>query len=97
MVQGGSKVGKDVPPYVTAGREPLSYAGINSIGLRRRGFTNEQIRDIQDVYRYIFQSGMNTTNAIERIQAELPATKERDEIILFVKNSPRGIIKSYFD
>jgi UDP-N-acetylglucosamine acyltransferase len=97
MVQGGSKVGKDVPPYVTAGREPLSYAGINSIGLRRRGFTNEQIRDIQNVYRYIFQSGMNTTNAIERIQAELPATKERDEIILFVKNSPRGIIKSYFD
>ena len=97
MVQGGSKVGKDVPPYVTAGREPLSYAGINSIGLRRRGFTNEQIRDIQDVYRYIFQSGMNTTNAIERIQAELPATKERDEIILFVKNAPRGIIKSYFD
>jgi UDP-N-acetylglucosamine acyltransferase len=97
MVQGGSKVGKDVPPYVTAGREPLSYAGINSIGLRRRGFTNEQIRDIQTVYRYIFQSGMNTTNAIERIQAELPATKERDEIILFVKNSPRGIIKSYFD
>ena len=97
MVQGGSKVGKDVPPYVTAGREPLSYAGINSIGLRRRGFTNEQIRDIQDVYRYIFQSGMNTTNAIERIQAELPATKERDEIILSVKNSPRGIIKSYVD
>jgi len=97
MVQGGSKIGKDVPPFVTAGREPLSYAGINSIGLRRRGFTNEQIRDIQDVYRYIFQSGMNTTHAIERIQTELPATKERDEILLFVKNSPRGIIKGYFE
>jgi UDP-N-acetylglucosamine acyltransferase len=97
MVQGGSKVGKDIPPFVTAGREPLSYAGINSIGLRRRGFTNEQIRDIQDVYRYIFQSGMNTTHAIERIQTELPATKERDEILLFVKNSPRGIIKGYFE
>jgi len=97
MVQGGSKIGKDVPPFVTAGREPLSYAGINSIGLRRRGFSNEQIRDIQDVYRYIFQSGMNTTHAIERIQTELPATKERDEILLFVKNSPRGIIKGYFE
>jgi len=97
MVQGGSKVGKDIPPFVTAGREPLSYAGINSIGLRRRGYTNEQIRDIQDVYRYIFQSGMNTTHAVERIQAELPATKERDEILLFVKNSPRGIIKGYFE
>ncbi|MEI6752488.1 MAG: acyl-ACP--UDP-N-acetylglucosamine O-acyltransferase [Paludibacter sp.] len=97
MIQGGSKIGKDVPPFITAGREPLSYAGINSIGLRRRGFTNEQIRDIQDVYRYIFQSGMNTAHAIERIQAELPATNERDEILLFIKNSPRGIIKGYFE
>ena len=97
MVQGGSKIGKDVPPFITAGREPLSYAGINSIGLRRRGYTNEQIRDIQDVYRYIYLSGMNTTHAVERIQAELPATKERDEILLFIKNSPRGIIKGYFE
>ena len=97
IIQGGSKVSKDVPPFVTAGREPLSYAGVNSIGLRRRGFTNEQIRDIQDVYRYLFQSGLNTTHAVERITAELPATKERDEILLFIKNSPRGIIKGYFD
>ena len=97
MVQGGSRVTKDIPPFVTAGRDPISYAGINSIGLRRRGFTNEQIRDIQDVYRYIYQSGLNTTNAIERVQAELPATKERDEILLFIKNSPRGIMKGYFD
>ncbi|MGC3976875.1 MAG: acyl-ACP--UDP-N-acetylglucosamine O-acyltransferase [Paludibacteraceae bacterium] len=97
MIQGGSRVTKDVPPYVTAGRDPLSYAGINSIGLRRRGFTNEQIRDIQDVYRYIYLSGMNTTHAIERIQAELSATKERDEILLFIKNSPRGIMKGYFE
>jgi len=97
MVQGGSKVNKDIPPFVTAGRDPLSYAGVNSIGLRRRGYTNEQIRDIQEVYRYLYQSGLNTTHAIERIQAELPATKERDEIILFVKNSPRGIIKGYFE
>lgn len=97
MIQGGSKIGKDVPPFVTAGREPLSYAGINSIGLRRRGFTNEQIRDIQDVYRYVYQSGMNNTQAIEHIQAELPATKERDEILLFIKNSPRGVIRGYFD
>ncbi|VBB44790.1 UDP-N-acetylglucosamine acetyltransferase [uncultured Paludibacter sp.] len=97
MIQGGARVTKDVPPYVTAGRDPLSYAGINSIGLRRRGYTNEQIRDIQDVYRYIYLSGMNTTHAIERIQAELPATKERDEILMFIKNSPRGIMKGYFE
>ena len=97
MIQGGSRVTKDVPPFVTAGRDPLSYAGINSIGLRRRGYTNEQIRDIQDVYRLIFQSGMNVSHALERIQEELPATNERDEIILFIKDSPRGIIKGYFD
>ncbi|MBN2766944.1 MAG: acyl-ACP--UDP-N-acetylglucosamine O-acyltransferase [Paludibacteraceae bacterium] len=97
MIQGGSRVTKDVPPFITAGRDPLSYAGINSIGLRRRGYSNEQIRDIQDVYRYIFLSGMNTSNAVERIMAELPATKERDEILLFIKNSPRGILKGYFE
>lgn len=97
MLQGGSKVTKDVPPFVTGGREPLSYAGVNSIGLRRRGFSNEQIRDIQETYRYVFQMGMNTTHAVEKIEAELPASKERDEIVLFVKNSKRGIIKGYFD
>ena len=97
MLQGGSKVTKDVPPYVTAGREPLSYAGVNSIGLRRRGYTNEQIKNTQDTYRYIFQMGMNTTHAVEKAEAELPASKERDEILTFVRNSPRGIIKGYFD
>jgi len=96
MVQGGSKVSKDVPPFVKAGREPLSYAGINSIGLRRRKFTNEQIRDIQDIYRIIYLKGYNTTQAIEFIEAELPASNERDEIILFVKASKRGIITGYF-
>ncbi|MDR0370870.1 MAG: acyl-ACP--UDP-N-acetylglucosamine O-acyltransferase [Prevotellaceae bacterium] len=97
MIQGGTRINKDVPPYVKAGRDPISYAGINSIGLRRRGYTNEQIRDIQDTYRYLYLSGLNTTHAIERIEAELPATKERDEILLFVRNSPRGIIKGYFE
>ena len=97
MIQGGSRVTKDVPPFVTAGRDPLSFAGVNSIVLRRRGYNNEQIRDIQDVYRYLYQSGMNTSHAVERITAELPATKERDEILLFIKNSPRGIIKGYFE
>jgi UDP-N-acetylglucosamine acyltransferase len=96
MIQGGSHVNKDVPPFIKAAREPISYCGINSIGLRRRNYTNEQIRDIQEIYRYLYQSGLNNSDAIERIEAELPATKERDEIILFVKNSPRGIIKGYF-
>ena len=95
MIQGGALVNKDIPPYVKAGREPIAYAGINSIGLRRRSFTNEQIRDIQEIYRYLYLSGYNNSDAVERIEAELPATKERDEIIMFVRNSQRGIIKGY--
>jgi len=96
MVAGGTLIGKDVPPYVKAGRERISYVGVNSIGLRRRSFTNDQIRDIQNIYRYLFQMGLNNSEAIERIEAEMPASKERDEIILFVRNSQRGIIKGYY-
>ncbi|MBQ7851486.1 MAG: acyl-ACP--UDP-N-acetylglucosamine O-acyltransferase [Muribaculaceae bacterium] len=95
MIQGGALVNKDIPPYVKAAREPIAYAGINSIGLRRRNFSSETIREIQEIYRYLYLSGLNNTDAIERIEAELPATKERDEIILFVRNSKRGIIRGY--
>lgn len=95
MIQGGALVNKDIPPYVKAAREPIAYAGVNSIGLRRRGFSNDTIREIQDIYRYLYLSGLNNTDAVERIEAELPATKERDEIIMFVRNSKRGIIKGY--
>ncbi len=97
MLAGNSLVGKDVPPYVKAARYPLSYAGVNSIGLRRRSFCNEKINKIQDIYRVLFNQGMNVSQAVEYIEAELPASKERDEIILFIRNSKRGIIKGYFD
>lgn len=93
MLQGGSRVNKDLPPYIMAGRDPISYAGTNSIGMRRRGFTNEQINNIQDIYRLIFNSGLNTTDAMERILTELPASAERDEITLFIRDSSRGILK----
>ncbi len=95
MIQGGALVNKDIPTYVKAAREPISYAGINSIGLRRRNFSNDTIRDIQEIYRYLYLSGLNVSDAVERIEAELPATKERDEIILFVRNAKRGIIRGY--
>ncbi len=95
MIQGGALVNKDIPPYVKAAREPIAYAGVNSIGLRRRNFTSETIRDIQEIYRYLYLSGLNNSDAVERIEAELPATKERDEIIMFVRNSKRGIIRGY--
>ena len=97
MIAGGSMVGKDVPPFIKAARYPLSFAGVNSIGLRRREYTNKKINEIQDIYRTIFNKGMNKTQAIDFIEAEFPATKERDEIILFVRGSKRGIIKGYFD
>jgi len=95
MVSGGSLVRKDVPPYIKAGREPLQYVGVNSIGLRRRGFSNEKIREIQDLYRIIFQNGMNNSAAVEYIEREYPASLERDMVIEFVRHSERGIIKGY--
>ena len=95
MVQAGALINKDIPPYVKAARDPISYVGVNSIGLRRRNFTNEQINEIQDIYRYLYLSGLNVSDAVERIEAELPATKERDEIILFIRNSKRGILRGY--
>ncbi|WP_290379201.1 acyl-ACP--UDP-N-acetylglucosamine O-acyltransferase [Paramuribaculum intestinale] len=95
MLQGGALVNKDIPPYVKAAREPISFAGVNSIGLRRRGFSSDTIREIQEIYRYLYLSGLNNSDAVERIEAELPATPEREEIILFVRNSKRGIIKGY--
>ena len=77
MLQGGALVNKDIPPFVKAGREPIAYAGVNSIGLRRRGYSNETIRDIQEIYRYLYLSGLNNSDAISRIEAELPASKEQ--------------------
>jgi len=94
MVQGGSRINKDVPPYVIAAREPIAYCGVNSVGLNRRGFTPEQIHTIQEVYRMIFQGGMNTTQAVAKIETEMPESAERDTIINFVKASTRGIIKA---
>ncbi|WP_378188113.1 acyl-ACP--UDP-N-acetylglucosamine O-acyltransferase [Aquimarina sp. W85] len=96
FVTGGSLVRKDVPPYVKAGREPLSYVGINSIGLRRRGFSTEKIREIQNIYRILYQRNYNNTQAVAIIEAEMEATPERDEVLEFIKNSQRGIMKGYF-
>lgn len=95
MISGGSFVNKDVPPFVKAARMPLSYLGVNSIGLRRNGFAAEKIREIQEIYRLLFQRSLNTTQAIQKIEAEMMATDERDEIIDFVKDSGRGIMKGY--
>lgn len=94
MIQGGSKINKDIPPYVIAAREPIAFCGINSIGLNRRGFTPEQIHTIQEVYRLIYQGGMNTTQALDHIEANMPQSAERDAIVNFIRNSSRGIVKA---
>jgi len=96
FVTGGSLVRKDVPPYVKAAREPLSYVGINSIGLRRRGFEPEKIKEIQNIFRILYQKNYNNTQAADIIEAEMEATPERDEILQFIRNSKRGIMKGYF-
>lgn len=93
MISGGSLVRKDVPPFTKAGREPLSYAGINSIGLRRREFNDEQVAEIQETYRYIYQKGLNNQEALAQIEQHIPASAHRDEIINFVRDSERGIMK----
>ena len=96
FVTGGSLVRKDVPPFVKAAREPLSYVGINSVGLRRRGFTSEKIREIQGIYRILYQKNYNNSQAAQIIEAEMEASPERDEILQFIRDSQRGIMKGYF-
>lgn len=95
FVAGGSLVRKDVPPYVKAVKEPLSYGGVNSIGLKRKGFETDTINVILDIYRIIYNKGLNTTKALEFIEEELPVSDERDEILTFVRESARGIIKRF--
>jgi UDP-N-acetylglucosamine acyltransferase len=95
MISGGTLVRKDIPPYIKVAREPMSYAGINSVGLRRRDFSNDKIFEIQKIYKFLFQSKMNVAQATKYIEKEMLPTAERDEILEFIKNSPRGIVKGY--
>jgi UDP-N-acetylglucosamine acyltransferase len=95
MLSGGSLVGKDVPPYIKAARHPLSYAGVNSIGMKRRGFTVEKINHILEIYRVIYGKSLNISQAVEYLEEEFAATDERDEIVQFIRNSQRGIIKRF--
>ncbi|HXH19198.1 MAG TPA: acyl-ACP--UDP-N-acetylglucosamine O-acyltransferase [Chitinophagales bacterium] len=95
IISGGSMVGKDVPPYVKAARKPLAYAGVNSIGLRRRGFSSEKINHILDIYRILFVKNSNVSRALRIIEAEVPSSDERDEIIRFIRESVRGIMRGF--
>lgn len=95
FVAGGSLVRKNVPPYVKAAREPLSYAGVNSIGLRRRHFNTEQINEIQEIYRIIFVKGYSTSHALEIIEDSLEPTEERESILDFIRSADPGIMRGF--
>ena len=95
MLSGGSLVRKDIPPFTKAAREPLTYAGVNSIGLRRRGFSAEKIQEIQEIYRFIFLKGMNNSKALDFVEKEVPVSPERDYIVNFIRSSERGVMKGF--
>lgn len=94
MLQGGALVNKDIPPYVKAAREPISYVGLNSIGMHRNGFSNEEIQQVSEIYRILYMSELNVTNAIRLIKETIPDSRFKEEIVTFVENSERGVIRS---
>ena len=95
MIQGGTRLGKDIPPYIIAGREPVCFSGVNLVGLRRHAYSNEKINEIQEIYRVIYQSGFNFSDAINKIESEFEETPEMRLIVDFVNGSPRGIVRGY--
>lgn len=95
MIQGGAKINKDIPPYVKAAREPIAFTGINTVGLRRRDFSADDINAIQEIYRILYMTNFNVSDAIEKIEQEIPQSEVRDNIVNFVKGSKRGILRSY--
>ena len=97
MIQGGSRIGKDIPPYTLIGRDPIVYCGINIVGLRRRGFTNSQVFLIQDIYRTLYTRGLNNTEALKAIETEYEPSEEQDLILNFIKSSQRGIVRGSID
>jgi UDP-N-acetylglucosamine acyltransferase len=94
IVGGGSKIRTDVPPFIKADRDPLSYMGLNSIGLTRRGFEKERIDEIHEIYRAIYQKGMNITQALDYVEKEFKSSPDRDYILEFIRKSERGIIRA---
>ena len=93
MVQGGSRTSKDIPPFIIGGKEPIAYAGLNIVGLRRRNFSNELIENIHNAYRLIYNSHLSINEAFEQIMRDIPMSPEIEYIVNFVKNSQRGIIR----
>lgn len=94
MIQGGSKVNKDIPPFVIVARDPIAFCGINSVGLNRRGFSLDRIHTIQDVYRQIYNSGLNVSQAVAQVESSMEPTEDSEMILQFIKSSTRGIVRA---
>jgi UDP-N-acetylglucosamine acyltransferase len=94
MIGAGSKVRTDVPPFIKADREPLSYMGLNSVGLTRRGFEKERIDEIHNIYRVIYQTGMNISQALDQVEVKFKPSPDRNYILEFIRKSERGIIRA---
>ena len=94
MIGGGAKVRIDVPPFIKADRDPLAFMGLNSVGLTRRGFPKERIDIIHEIYRAIYQKGMNFSQALDYVEKEFTSSPDRDYIIEFIRKSERGIIRA---
>ena len=93
FIAGASLVRKNVPPFVKAAREPLSYIGVNVVGLRRRGYSDDAVTRIEDIYREIFVRNSNVERAVQNVEQSMPRSPERGVILDFINNSPKGIMK----
>ncbi len=92
MIAANSKIVQDVPPFILAGKHPVQYSGINSLGLTRRGFSDKDKSNLKKAYRYIFRSDLNQSDAINRINEEFSEDKNIKDVVNFFKSSKRGII-----
>jgi UDP-N-acetylglucosamine acyltransferase len=93
FVAGYSQIRKSIPPYVRCAREPLQYIGVNTVGLSRRGFSPEVIKQIEDIYRIIFVRGLSMTNALDMVEKEIPDVEAKTQILSFIRNEKNGIIR----
>lgn len=93
MVGGASAINKDVPPYILVGRPPVTFGGVNRIGLQRRGFSTETIDEIHNIYMTIYKSGLNVSDACSKVRDSFPDSEHKAHILSFIENSKRGIVK----
>jgi UDP-N-acetylglucosamine acyltransferase len=93
FIGGASLIRKDVPPFIKAAREPLTFAGVNSVGLRRRGYSDDQVRQIEDIYRILYVQNSNITKGITAVREAISESENREEILSFIETSDKGVIR----